>query len=170
MCSLLRDGQPVPLDRLQAQLFALAADAETFTVDPAFTEGGDKRETELFEAFTVDLDKRQGEISDLTRSNADIRRHYTELVPEKVTHRQFWTRYFFRVHLIELQESKRQALRKRIIAKEEVWFYIGLFSNWHRSFAISWKCTMGLCVILVRMSLPFVHCRSLTGLASTGTI
>ena len=25
----------------------------------------------------------------------------------------FWTRYFFKVHLIELQENKRQALRKR---------------------------------------------------------
>ncbi len=30
-----------------------------------------------------------------------------------MTHKSFWTRYFFKVHLIELQEAKRQALRKR---------------------------------------------------------
>merc|ERR1711976_160266 len=28
-------------------------------------------------------------------------------------HNLFWTRYFFKVHLIELQESKRQMLKKR---------------------------------------------------------
>ncbi len=26
----------------------------------------------------------------------------------------FWTRYFFKVHLLELQEAKRQALRQRL--------------------------------------------------------
>ena len=30
-----------------------------------------------------------------------------------MSHKVFWTRYFFKVHLIELQEAKRQALRKR---------------------------------------------------------
>ena len=30
-----------------------------------------------------------------------------------MSHKVFWTRYFFKVHLIELQEAKRQALKKR---------------------------------------------------------
>ena len=35
------------------------------------------------------------------------------LVHFQVSHKVFWTRYFFKVHLIELQEAKRQALKKR---------------------------------------------------------
>ena len=31
----------------------------------------------------------------------------------QVNHNLFWTRYFFKVHLIELQENKRQILKKR---------------------------------------------------------
>ena len=31
----------------------------------------------------------------------------------QVTHKLFWTRYFFKVHLIELQENRRQILKKR---------------------------------------------------------
>ena len=31
----------------------------------------------------------------------------------QVSHKLFWTRYFFKVHLIEKQEQKRQALRRR---------------------------------------------------------
>ena len=31
----------------------------------------------------------------------------------QVSHKLFWKRYFFRVHLIELQEARRQALKKR---------------------------------------------------------
>ena len=31
----------------------------------------------------------------------------------QVTHKLFWTRYFFKVHLIELQENRRQVLKKR---------------------------------------------------------
>ena len=30
-----------------------------------------------------------------------------------MNHNLFWTRYFFKVHLIELQENKRQILKKR---------------------------------------------------------
>merc|ERR1712200_321496 len=54
-----------------------------------------------------------GEISDLMVNNVNIRKNYSSLVPEKVNHNLFWTRYFFKVHLIELQESKRQMLKKR---------------------------------------------------------
>lgn len=126
------------MDRLQAQLHALASDPDTFLADPDPRDGGPADQD--FAQWTCDLNKRQGEITDLMMSNPSIRKHYTDMVSEKVrgktsyssrcvnlaltpshlillspqvSHKVFWTRYFFKVHLIELQEAKRQALRKR---------------------------------------------------------
>jgi len=108
--ALLVQGQqqePVILNRLQAQLYALATDPDTFLTEPH------PDDAEEFTAWKPELDKRQGEISELMVSNANIRKNYSTLVPEKVNHNLFWTRYFFKVHLIELQENKRQILKKR---------------------------------------------------------
>ena len=52
-------------------------------------------------------------ISDLMVANANVRKNYSTLVPDKVNHNLFWNRYFFKVHLIELQENKRQQLKAR---------------------------------------------------------
>merc|ERR1712008_648389 len=92
---------------LQAQLYALATDPDTFLTEPHPDDADE------FTAWKPELDKRQGEISELMVSNANIRKNYSTLVPEKVNHNLFWTRYFFKVHLIELQENKRQILKKR---------------------------------------------------------
>jgi len=108
--ALLVQGQqqePVILNRLQAQLYALATDPDTFLTEPH------PDDAEEFTVWKPELDKRQGEISELMVSNANIRKNYSTLVPEKVNHNLFWTRYFFKVHLIELQENKRQILKKR---------------------------------------------------------
>lgn len=66
-----------------------------------------------WESWSCDLDKRQGEISDLMVNNASVREHYKTMVPDQVSHKTFWRRYFFKVHLIELQEARRQVLKKR---------------------------------------------------------
>jgi len=99
--------EPVILNRLQAQLYALATDPDTFLTDPHPDDSVE------FESWKCELDKRQGEISELMVNNVNIRKSYQTLVPEKVNHNLFWKRYFFKVHLIELQESKRQMLKKR---------------------------------------------------------
>jgi len=101
------DKNPVLLDRLQAQLHALASDPETFLKDP------DARDNVDWETWSCDLDKRQGEISDLMVNNASVREHYKSMVPDQVSHKLFWKRYFFKVHLIELQEVRRNVLKKR---------------------------------------------------------
>jgi len=103
--------EPIILDRLQAQLHALSSDQETYEKDPL---PGDC----LAEEWTawlaqLDLDKRQGEISELMINNNNIRKYYSSLVPSKVQHKLFWARYFYKVHLIEKQEAKRQVLKKR---------------------------------------------------------
>jgi len=104
-------GEPIILDRLQAQLHALAADAETFTQDP---HPSDMTQEEWVAWLAeLDLDRRQGEISELMINNVNVRKHYSKLVPGEVTHKLFWARYFLKVHLIEKQEVKRQVLKKR---------------------------------------------------------
>ena len=90
------DQEPVIMNRLQAQLYALATDPETFLTEPH------AEESEKFANWKCDLDKRQGEISDLMVNNSHIRKNYSNLVPENVNHNLFWTRYFFKVHLIEV--------------------------------------------------------------------
>ncbi len=106
---VVQGEEPVPLNRLQAQLYALASDPDTFLTDP---HPDDKLGAD-FESWECDLDKRQGEISDMMVTNKNIRQHYTTMVPDHVTHKIFWRRYFFKVHLIELQENRRQALKKK---------------------------------------------------------
>ena len=46
---------------------------------------------------TVELDSRQGEISELMINNGHVRKHYSNLVPTTVPHKLFWARYFFKV-------------------------------------------------------------------------
>jgi len=103
--------EPIILDRLQAQLHALASDTETYTGDPDPSDCGAEEWTAYL--GDLDLDRRQGEISELMINNNHIRKNYSSLVPGKVQHKLFWARYFYKVHLIEKQEAKRQVLKKR---------------------------------------------------------
>jgi len=106
------NSEPIILDRLQAQLHALASDSGTYTQDPDPSDCSAEEWTSYL-ANGLDLDKRQGEISELMINNTNIRKHYSSLVPAQVQHKLFWGRYFYKVHLIEKQEVKRQVLKKR---------------------------------------------------------
>merc|ERR1719249_133065 len=101
------NSEPIILDRLQAQLHALASDPTTYTKDPDPQDALAEDWTSYL--ATVELDSRQGEISELMINNGHVRKHYSNLVPSKL----FWARYFFKVHLIDQQEVKRQALKRR---------------------------------------------------------
>jgi len=105
------NSEPIILDRLQAQLHALASDQTTYTKDPDPEDAVSEDWTSYL--ATLDLDQRQGEISELMINNGHIRKHYSSLVPSTVQHKLFWARYFFKVHLIDKQEVKRQVLKKR---------------------------------------------------------
>merc|ERR1719400_1648582 len=105
------NSEPIILDRLQAQLHALASDPTTYTKDPDPQDALAEDWTSYL--ATVELDSRQGEISELMINNGHVRKHYSNLVPSTVPHKLFWARYFFKVHLIDQQEVKRQALRRR---------------------------------------------------------
>ena len=66
------EQEPLILNRLQAQLYALATDPETFLTDPI-------DEVESCKTWKSDLEKRQGEISDLMVNNPNIRKNYSQL-------------------------------------------------------------------------------------------
>merc|ERR1719209_635322 len=91
--------EPIILDRLQAQLHTLASDQTTYTTDP--DPGDSLAEDWVGWLAELELDKRQGEISELMINNTNIRKHYSTLVPATVQHKLFWARYFYKVHLIE---------------------------------------------------------------------
>ena len=65
------DHEPIILDRLQAQLHALASDTETYTGDPDPADCGAEEWTAWL--GDLDLDRRQGEISELMINNNHIR-------------------------------------------------------------------------------------------------
>ena len=65
------DHEPIILDRLQAQLHALASDQDTFTSDPHPSDCPSEEWTAWLAG--LDLDKRQGEISELMINNNNIR-------------------------------------------------------------------------------------------------
>jgi len=106
---VMQDGQPVLLDRLQAELYRLAGDPQTYLSEPV------PAELMRYEVWSADLDleSRQAELSDLLATNKALLEQYTELVPAQVSHVLFWHRYLFRVHLAEEKEKQREELRKR---------------------------------------------------------
>ncbi|KAG7176977.1 BSD domain-containing protein 1-like, partial [Homarus americanus] len=105
---VIRNQQPVILNRLQAAIYAISQDPATFLTDP---EG----EEPQYEAWltTFDLESRQTELSDLLVNNQPLRHHYTSLVPAQVSHVVFWHHYFYKVHRLEAAEARRQELKQR---------------------------------------------------------
>ena len=65
------DHEPIILDRLQAQLHALANDHDTYTSDPDPSDCPSEEWTCWLAG--LDLDKRQGEISELMINNNSVR-------------------------------------------------------------------------------------------------
>ena len=39
--------------------------------------------------------------------------HHISQVPSQVSHQEFWQRYFYKVHQLELDEARKQALMRR---------------------------------------------------------
>ncbi|XP_059140222.1 BSD domain-containing protein 1-like isoform X3 [Physella acuta] len=95
-------------DRGKARLNAIQLDASTY-IDPP--EGPPEQYIMWLESFNVDEHK--GEISELLVSKVEVRALYTRLVPGEVSHAEFWQRYFYKVHQLQCDEARKQALMKR---------------------------------------------------------
>lgn len=65
------------------------------------------------ETNDFNVDNRKGEIAQLLIDSQYIRSMYTRLVPTCTSHSDFWSRYSFRLHQIDEEETRRTNLLKR---------------------------------------------------------
>ncbi|XP_034269082.1 BSD domain-containing protein 1 isoform X5 [Pantherophis guttatus] len=95
-------------DSAKARLYSLQSDPATYCNEP---DGP----PELFEAWLLhfSLEEKKGEISELLGKSPSIRSLYSKMVPVAVSHSEFWQRYFYKVHQLEQEELRREALKQR---------------------------------------------------------
>ncbi|XP_054026916.1 BSD domain-containing protein 1 [Dryobates pubescens] len=101
-------GTTEPYDSAKARLYSLQSDPATYCNEP---DGP----AELLEAWLsqFDLEEKKGEIAELLATSPSIRALYTKMVPVAVSHSEFWQRYFYKVHRLEQDEARREALKQR---------------------------------------------------------
>ncbi|XP_057253892.1 BSD domain-containing protein 1 [Pezoporus wallicus] len=101
-------GTTEPYDSAKARLYSLQSDPATYCNEP---DGP----AELLEAWLsqFNLEEKKGEIAELLATSPSIRALYTKMVPAAVSHSEFWQRYFYKVHRLEQDEARREALKQR---------------------------------------------------------
>ncbi|XP_054995060.1 BSD domain-containing protein 1 isoform X2 [Sorex araneus] len=112
-------GTAEPYDGTKARLYSLQSDPATYCNEP---DGP----PELFDAWLSQfcLEEKKGEISELLVESPSIRALYTKMVPAAVSHSEFWHRYFYKVHQLEQEQARREALKQRAeqsISEEPGW-------------------------------------------------
>lgn len=91
--------------RIDAQLHAIHSNPDTFLKDPDGTEFTDW-------AAQFDVEKQTEAIASDLEKYKELRRTMERLVPEKVEYEQFWKRYYFLRHVVEMEEKRRKELLK----------------------------------------------------------
>ncbi|NXA79359.1 BSDC1 protein, partial [Thryothorus ludovicianus] len=101
-------GTTEPYDSAKARLYSLQSDPATYCNEP---DGP----AELLEAWLAQfsLEEKKGEIAELLASSPSIRALHTKMVPVAVSHLEFWQRYFYKLHRLEQDEARREALKQR---------------------------------------------------------
>ncbi|KAF4014008.1 hypothetical protein G4228_005477 [Cervus hanglu yarkandensis] len=112
-------GTAEPYDGTKARLYSLQSDPATYCNEP---DGP----PELFDTWLSEfcLEEKKGEISELLVGSPSIRALYTKMVPAAVSHSEFWHRYFYKVHQLEQEQARRDALKQRAeqsISEEPGW-------------------------------------------------
>lgn len=102
-------------DSTKARLYSLQSDPATYCNEP---DGPLAQFDEWLTSW--DSEGRKAEISELLVSSPSIRALYTKMVPAAVSHSEFWQRYFYKVHQLEQEEARRDALKQR--AEQSVHF------------------------------------------------
>ncbi|XP_043851842.1 BSD domain-containing protein 1 isoform X2 [Dromiciops gliroides] len=106
-------------DSAKARLYSLQSDPATYCNEP---DGP----PELFDTWLSQfrLEEKKEEISNLLIGSPSIRALYTKMVPAAVSHSEFWHRYFYRLHNLEQEEARRDALKQRAeqsVSEEPGW-------------------------------------------------
>lgn len=109
-----RDGNTgkrvIHTSRFDAQLHVIHSTPSSFTEDPdAENEEWTKFKSEF------DIEKKTDTIASDLEKYPELRAAMEKLVPEKVEYKDFWSRYYFLRHVIELREEKRKELLKGML-------------------------------------------------------
>ena len=62
---------------------------------------------------TFDLEAHKGQIEAIVKDNTFMAELQSRIVPLIVEYSAFWTRYFYRLHGLQLKHSQRQQLAQR---------------------------------------------------------
>ncbi|KAG6003288.1 hypothetical protein E4U21_002216 [Claviceps maximensis] len=99
--------------RFDAQMHVIHTSNDSLTSDPV----GDE-----FDKWTADFDveKKTDQIAADLAAYPELRATMEKLVPDKVSYRDFWKRYYFLRHGIETADSRRRDLLKAASTEDEV--------------------------------------------------
>ncbi|KAJ4530689.1 hypothetical protein HRR86_005674 [Exophiala dermatitidis] len=103
--------------RFDAQLHVIHTNLTSFTQDPS---GAGGQWDDFKKEF--DIDKMTARIAEDLDKYSELRQSMEKLVPERVDYKDFWTRYYFLRHVVEVQEEKRKELLRG-------WYPVGTPSN-----------------------------------------
>lgn len=95
--------------RFDAQLHVIHTTLTSFTED---TSGAGSQWDEFKASF--DIDKMTDRIAKDLDKYGELRSSMEKLVPHQVEYKDFWTRYYFLRHVVEVQEEKRKELLKGV--------------------------------------------------------
>lgn len=99
--------------RFDTLVRALQSDVNTYVEEPE--DLGNYNEWKL----GFDLDEKREEIGNLIQENGIIEEIYVKVVPSRIDHESFWTRYFYRLNKLKQAEDARAKLVKRAISGDE---------------------------------------------------
>jgi len=71
-------------------------------------------------APTFNIDSKKDEIQYNLANNADLMQMYSELVPNVITSKEFWERYYFRLQIVKEEEEKRATILARAKNRPDV--------------------------------------------------
>ncbi|XP_021914019.1 BSD domain-containing protein 1-like isoform X2 [Zootermopsis nevadensis] len=113
---VIHDSQPVVLTKYQMLQRALVANPDTFLFDP------DKKYEQQYEAWLEIIEDQltADRLSKMMTANPDLHSQYTALVPDQVSHLEFWQRYLFRKALLEDEEARKEATERRAEKERQV--------------------------------------------------
>ncbi|KAL2341212.1 hypothetical protein Fmac_009152 [Flemingia macrophylla] len=99
--------------RFDTLVRALQSDVNTYVEEPE--DLGNFNEWKL----GFELEQKGEEIRDLIEENGVVEDIYEKVVPNRIDHESFWSRYFYRLHKLKQAEDARAKLVKRAIAGDD---------------------------------------------------
>eukprot|EP00124_Ichthyophonus_hoferi_P005419 Ihof_evm2s780 gene=Ihof_evmTU2s780 len=98
-------------DRRQAYLKSLQSSPTTFCTEP-------EHDFESWEE-TFNLNSKTEEIARLLIDAPELKAAQTNLVPRVISYETFWKRYFYKVYLYDLKETRKEELKMKVILGKE---------------------------------------------------